>query len=246
MAEFIKGFGSRWAIEAALLIAAVFLRFGLRGYSYLAHTLTLIAALIFLHYALPAGLWRWVIIVISAGFMYFCLCEILIIPSSKTDADSGRRYLVVLGAEVNGSVPSRSLRYRIDAAFEYLTANPDSVAIVSGGQGEHEEKTEALCMFEELTKLGISPERIIQEDRATSTLENLSYSYDIIRSLGDEPDGNVAVLSSSYHLYRAKKMSEGLGVKAAGVAAYPGNPFLALNFFIREAFGVTHLWLLGS
>ena len=92
----------------------------------------------------------------------------------------------------------------------------------------------------------VDSERIICEDKATSTMENLIFSFDIIRSLGDAPDGNVALLSSSYHLYRAKCMAEQLGVKAAGVAGNPGYPVYMLNCFIREAFGVTHLWVFGN
>ena len=85
------------------------------------------------------------------------------------------------------------------------------------------------------------------EPKATSTLENLKFSFDIIRERGDEPQGNVAIVSSAYHLYRAKLMAKNLGVTdAAGVAAPWGYFFVMLNYFIREAFGVTHLWVLGN
>jgi uncharacterized SAM-binding protein YcdF (DUF218 family) len=77
-------------------------------------------------------------------------------------------------------------------------------------------------------------------------MENLSYSFALIRDRGDEPDGNTAVLSASYHLCRAKRMAQSLGVRIAGVAARPGNPFLAANFFIREAFGLMHLMVFGK
>ena len=40
-------------------------------------------------------------------------------------------------------------------------------------------------------------------------------------------------------------MAARLGVTAAGVAAPWGYFFVMLNYFIREAFGVTHLWVLG-
>ena len=76
-------------------------------------------------------------------------------------------------------------------------------------------------------------------------MENLSFSFDIIRSLGDEPDGSTAILSSSYHLYRAKKIARSMHVSSAGVAGYPGNPILAANFFIREALGVARLTIFG-
>ena len=83
------------------------------------------------------------------------------------------------------------------------------------------------------------------EPNATSTEENLRYSFEIIRNRGDEPDGNVAVVSSAYHLFRAKSMARLQGVQAAGVAAPWGYKMVMLNYFIREAFGVTHLWVFG-
>ena len=114
-----------------------------------------------------------------------------------------------------------------------------------GGMGAGETVTEAQAMHDWLIAAGIPEERILLEPEATSTLENLSKSFAIIRARGDEPDGNVAIVSSAYHLYRAKLMASRLGVTAAGVAAPWGYFFVMLNYFIREAFGVTHLWVLG-
>ena len=67
-------------------------------------------------------------------------------------------YIVVLGCGVNGTVPSLSLRNRIDAAYAYLIANPDTVCVVSGGQGPDEDITEAACMKRELTAMGMTGE----------------------------------------------------------------------------------------
>ena len=100
-------------------------------------------------------------------------------------------------------------------------------------------------MFDWLTANGIAPERVLMEDRATSTKENLQFSFEIILERGDDPVGNVAILSSPYHLYRAKSMSKLMGVEAAGVAGVWDYPVLTVNYFIREAFGVTHLWVFG-
>ena len=106
---------------------------------------------------------------------------------------------------------------------------------------------EAEAMYDYMTAHGVDPSRILIEDKATSTEENLSYSFDIIRARGQEPAGRVAIVSSAYHLYRAKLFANKLGVPdAAGVAAPWGYFFVMLNYFIREAFGVTHFWLLGD
>jgi uncharacterized SAM-binding protein YcdF (DUF218 family) len=225
------------------LLLAVFLRFAMKGYSYLAHTSVLISGLILLHALLPAGLWRIVQILVAVSCLLFLVFELQVLFSARTDPDPERKYLIVLGAEVVGATPSRSLKYRLDAAERYLKRYPDSLCVVSGGKGETEEISEADCMFRVLTRSGIAAERILREDRSTSTMDNLSYSFALIRSRGDEPDGNTALLSASYHLCRAKRMAKSLGVHSVCVAAHPGNPFLAANFFIREAFGMMHLMI---
>ena len=228
-----------------LLIIAAFFKFCLRGYVYMAYTFTFFALLLILRRFAPEGLWRAVLILVSLGLMYFCAVELPIIKNSFTDKDCERDYLIVLGAAVHGDVPSLALTHRLEGALEYMEAYPDSVAIVSGGKGKGENITEARCMFDWLTAHGIPENRIIMEDKATSTMENLQFSFDIIRSRGDEPDGNIAIVSSAYHLYRAKCMAKLLGAEAAGVRGNPGYPVYMLNCYIREAFGVTHLWVFG-
>lgn len=236
-----------WTVTVAVLLAlAAFFRFALRGYSYIAYTLCLIVLMMVLKRFAPVWLWRISAAAVCVGLLYFAAVEFLIVRDSFTSRDAERKYVIVLGAEVQGTRPSRSLLYRLNAAMDYLWAYSDSVAIVSGGQGEGEDITEAQCMRDWLIAKGVSPERIIMEDKATSTMENLEFSFEKIRENGDEPYGKVTVISSSYHLYRAKQMAKRLGVEAAGYAAHPGNPFLAANFFIREAFAVTKLWVLGG
>ncbi len=233
------------ASVGALTGAAAVLRFALRGYAYWAYLCLFIAALLLLHRFLPAVLWRVVLILTCLGVLYFCAVEVPIIKNARTDKDAERDYLVVLGAAVYGDRPSLTLVRRLEGARDYLNACPDAVAIVSGGMGPGETVTEAQAMHDWLIEHGIPEERVLMEPEATSTLENLSKSYDIIRARGDEPDGKVAIVSSAYHLYRAKLISRSLGVEAAGVAAPWGYFFVMLNYFIREAFGVTKLWLLG-
>lgn len=236
----------QWLLSpAALFVAAAFFKFCMRGYDYIAYTLTFFAALFILHHFAPDWLWRTVSILVCLGLMYFCAVEIPIIKNSFTDRDAKRDYLIVLGAAVHGDSPSLALQHRLEGALDYMEKYPESVAIVSGGKGEGENISEALCMYEWLCAHGISPERIIMEDKATSTMENLRFSFDIIEGRGDCPDGNIAIVSSSYHLYRAKCMARILGAEAAGVRGNMGYPIYMLNCYIREAFGVTHLWVFG-
>ena len=232
-------------VTGVLLLAALVFRFALRGYSYIAHILTFVAALIVLHRFLPRLWWRILVVLVCIGFVYFIIVEIPIIKNARTDKDAERPYLVVLGAAVHGDYASLSLVHRLQGVLDYMEQYPNATAIVSGGQGKGENMTEAKCMRDWLVAHGIDESRIIMEDKATSTSENLQFSFDIIRSQGVEPDGNTAILSSPYHLFRAKSMARAMGVDAAGVAGHWDYPVLTINYFIREAFGVTHMWAFG-
>ena len=235
------------AVAGALTAAALVLRFAVRGYAWWGYALLFVAALVVLHRFLPAALWKLVVALVCLGLAYFCFVESFVIKNARTDPEPERAYLIVLGAAVYGDQPSLTLIRRMEGAMDYLARYPDSVAVVSGGMGPGETVTEGQAMYDWMTAHGVDPARILVETEATSTEENLKNSFAIIRARGDEPQGKVAIVSSAYHLYRAKLFAQKLGVTdAAGVAAPWGYFFVMLNYFIREAFGVTHFWVFGN
>ena len=236
-----------WAfVSVALGALGLFFRFALRGYVYWGYLCFFLIALILAHHFLPAVLWRILLGLTCVGVVFFCIVEISIIRNARTDPDPERPYLIVLGAAVYGDRPSLTLVRRLEGARDYLLEYPKSTVIVSGGMGKGETVPEGDAMRDWLIQNGIPEERILTETAATSTRENLAYSFALIRSRGDDPDGNVAIVSSAYHLFRAKTMARMQGVNAVGVAAPWGYPMVMLNYFIREAFGVAKLWIFGE
>ncbi len=238
----------RWITALAILPIALFFRFVLFGYSATAYFLLGIAVLLVAwHFLLPFKILKRVFLsalaVLAAALV---VAEIPVIIAANTDSDSNAPYLVVLGCGVNGTVVSQSLADRLYAARDYLEAHPDTVAIVSGGQGPGEDIPESQAMHDWLVAHGISTDRILQENQSTSTQENLQFSFNIIRARGDDPADGVAIVSSEYHLYRAKYMAESLGASPKGVAAPTAYTSLRANYFLREAFAVWHLWVFGS
>lgn len=239
-----KGF----IISAAMIFAvALFLRFALIGYSFLAYCLMCAAAVVLIYGFLVWKKLKVLIIILTVllllGFILFLTMEIPVIIDSFGDKDVDADYIIVLGAGVNGSVPSLSMVNRMTPTIDYLEAHPDCVAILTGGQGEGENLNEAQAMFDYLTARGISPEQLIMEDKATSTEENLKFSFAII---GSELDSStIAVVSSEYHLHRAKTMAKMLGVEVYGIPGRTSYPVLMINYFIREAFGMVHLKVFG-
>ncbi len=180
------------------------------------------------------------------GVLVLGATEFMIIRASFGSPEQKVDYLVVLGAKVNADGPSVSLQNRIDAAYDYLSKNPDVIAIVSGGKGVDEPMTEAKCMYDHLVAMGISPERIWLEDKATSTWENLNFSLALIEEkVGARPQ-KLGVLSSEYHLFRASLFAKRCGVEFVGVPAATSLPSVKLNHFLREIAGVWHYIILGG
>ena len=175
---------------------------------------------------------------LCVGILLAVVTGCFVFHAALGDPGQDCQYVIVLGAGVNGSVPSLSLRERINAAYDYLTAHPDAVCIVSGGQGNNEEISEAECMFRELTAMGIENDRIWMEDRATSTRENLRFSLALIEERTGSRPVSVGLISSEYHLFRAGLFAKGEGVTAVGIPAETSWISLRINYFLREIAGV--------
>ena len=232
-------------LAGVCILAGCVFRFAMPGHDFIGYLLWLLAVLIF---AFPrlSKTWRIVLAALLVlGAAVFAVFEAPVISNAKTDADPQSDYLIVLGAGVNGSAPSLSMVNRLEGALDYLEAYPDAVAIVSGGQGAGEDVTEASAMHDWLVAHGMPESRIVQEDQSTSTRENLENSFAIIRSRGGDPADGVAVVSSEYHLYRAKQMARALGAKPLGVAAETTLPTMRANYFIREAFAAAYMQVFG-
>ena len=185
-----------------------------------------------------------VILVIS--LLVVGVTECLIIHASFGDRDETCEYMLVLGAKVRYDGPSVSLMDRIKAAAAYMNAHPEVIAIVSGGKGADEPMTEAQCMYAELVKLGISPDRIWMEEKATSTWENLHFALNLIEEKTGQRPEKIGLLSSEYHLFRAKMFAKECGVEAAGIPARTSRISQMVNHFMREVAGVWHYILLGG
>ena len=185
-------------------------------------------------------------ILLCLGLLVMGVTEALIIHASFGDKDESCEYMVVLGAKVRPDGPSVSLMDRIRAAAEYMHEHPDVITIVSGGMGEDEPMAEAKCMYEELIKLGIGPDRIWIEDKATTTWENIHFALDLIEEKTGQRPEKIGILSSEYHLFRAKMFARDCGVEAVGIPARTSRLSQMINHFLREVAGVWHYILLGG
>jgi uncharacterized SAM-binding protein YcdF (DUF218 family) len=169
-----------------------------------------------------------------AGFFVFLVLEGKIIYYGNQKAKPGMDYLIVLGAQVKKTTVSKTLKKRLETAVVYLKENPQTKAIVSGGQGAGEDISEAEAMKQYLVKYKIAADRIILEDKSTNTYENICFSKKLLK----KRNAAVAVVTNGFHIYRAQKIAEKQGIKHVQGLSAPTDSILLINYYVREAAGL--------
>ena len=189
------------------------------------------------------GWLRWTVrILFGLCIVLFVVIEGLIISRFNAVPEAGADICIVLGAQMKESGPSNVLQRRLDSAITYLQENPDTMVIVSGGQGSNEPVSEAQGMQIYLVSKGIAPERIMMEDASTNTWENLNYSAELI----DKSSDSVVIVTNNFHVFRAVSIAKKQGYSMVqGLAASTHRASL-LNNMVREFFGVIKDFLVGN
>ena len=213
------------------------------------------ASLVALAALVASGVWAGIPMVVRRGVLVLAGAVVAAVLVSggfvasgmNAAADAGLDYIVVLGAQVREDGPSTVLRYRLDAAYDYLVRSPGTKVVVAGGQGPNEPWTEAHGMADYLKGRGIDGDRIIEERLSTSTVENLSNSMALIRNDGGNPlDAGVGVVTNDFHVFRAVRIARKLGFGGAcGIAAYSTPAYLPNNL-LRESLGLIKDVLAGN
>ena len=178
----------------------------------------------------------------GAGICLILVLSIPVLRGLKGSAQQEADYAIILGAQVKGTLPSRALKKRLDRAFSWAQACPDGILILSGGQGDGEDISEAQCMWNDLTGRGIDPERLIMEDRSVSTQENLEFS-DRLTGCAKKRCG---IISNNFHICRALLLAKKLGYEdPAGIPA-ASDPIMQLHYIVRETAALVTSFLQGK
>lgn len=149
--------------------------------------------------------------------------------------------VIVLGAQVySAERMSVSLAGRVNAAYGYLSQNPDARCIVTGGQGKDEPCPEAVTQKNALIGMGIDEDRIFLEDQSHNTRENLAFAMEIVQEENLETE--VVIVTQGFHMYRALQLA-----KAAGFTPYAlvadTDPLLFPEYYGRELLSLTKWWV---
>ena len=235
-------------MASLLLVAVLSLTVipGIRFSGYLALALTGVCVL-----AIILGRWaeksrigkvckRIFLVGLAVALLLFLTVEGLLLSHGERDNSAlPVDAVIVLGAGVNGETPSLILWSRITAAAAYLEGHPDVPVVLSGGQGPGEAISEAACMRRELTARGVEEDRLLLEDRSTSTAENFAFSKELLEAHGIDTDTAViAVVTSDFHCFRAHLIARRAGLTVIDVPAEVDWLLLNANYYIREFFAL--------
>ena len=174
--------------------------------------------------------------------LLFLFVEAMILGGARQTPEENAEYIIVLGAQVREGGPSVVLRYRLDRAVSRLREDPDTLCIVSGGQGYNEPYPEAEGMRDYLLEQGIDPSRILMEPQSSNTRENLAFSAQLL----DKETARVGIVTNDFHMFRALAIARKQGyAHAFGIPAASSRLYLPNNL-LREFLGVVKDRLAGN
>ena len=87
---------------------------------------------------------------------------------------------------------------------------------------------------------GIAQDRIIKEDKADNTVQNIEYSFRLI----DPENDHICIVTNQFHVHRALLLAKKAGAKhLCGIGA-PSDPLYLLNNLVRESAALIKDWLI--
>lgn len=178
----------------------------------------------------------WKIIVsgiLTLGILCFVVGEGFILNGFHAARQEQLDYIIVLGTQVYKDGPSPVLKYRLDEAIRYLNNNPDTMCIVSGGQGKNEPFAEAIGMAQYLEQKGIAPDRICMESESKTTVENLTFCKELLPE-----NASIGIVTNNFHMFRAKLIAKKLGVEPVYSIPAASSILFLPNNLLREFFAL--------
>lgn len=193
---------------------------------------------------------RWIkalIALVLVGIAAFSALLGAVLYGSYDHVQGEPQIMVILGCQVKSWGPSILLQDRLDKALDYLAGYPDMTVVVSGGQGPDEHITEARAMYEYLVSNGVDGEQILLEEESHNTVQNLTYSMELLEKEGYDLTADVVVVSNGFHLTRVRMLWEriwGSDDNLSTLAAPSSHAPSRLKMYIREPLALVKSFIL--
>jgi uncharacterized SAM-binding protein YcdF (DUF218 family) len=189
--------------------------------------------------------WRWAWIGFAAWLCTVAAFWAVLAGAGHERVTSAKpRAIVVLGSGTPNGKASPVLAARLDVALEQARRFPDAVVVVSGGVDFGEHQSEGRIMGDYLRDKGLAAERIVQEEKSSSTEENLVFSKPLLKQRGVSKSDAIQVVTSDFHTLRAGWIAKRNGYTAASFQGAPTPLYVRYNAWLREYFAVLNGFVL--
>ncbi|WP_235070158.1 YdcF family protein [Turicibacter sp. TJ11] len=157
--------------------------------------------------------------------------------SLKQQLPSDINYLLILGSTLKTNEMTQTLRSRLEKGAELLKKHPHLKVVVTGGKGSEFLLAEAQLMQKVfIEEYGIDSERIILEDQAHNTFENLLLSKPLL------PDEKIAIITNDFHSIRTSFLAKRIGIKHIMIGARSPS-HKRYKWELREHLAIVKSWL---
>ncbi|WP_166241627.1 YdcF family protein [Paenibacillus turpanensis] len=164
---------------------------------------------------------RTVILLLAAGLLWTGYVQWRIASVEHSKLPERTDCAIVLGAALWNGAPSPALRERLDYAIQLYRERTFHTFIVSGGYDTPQsEWTEAQGMKRYLVQQGIPEQAVLEENQATSTLENVLFSKEVMKAHGLQ---TAVIVTHQYHGARTQEIAEFVGMEPVHVAVTASN-----------------------
>ena len=187
---------------------------------------------------------KWVQIVVSVFLTIasvFSIISLFFILNPKSiKNDESCDYLILLGGGIdkNGNLPKPVLN-RVETAASYLQNHNETICVVTGGTLKWLPFSEAPQLKKELVQRGISPDRILVEDKALDTIQNFQFSCDLLadftnKTKGEILESKIIVVTNYFHLRRAQRLAKRMGFSKIYGLGTKCSSFRVVHNYLRE------------
>ena len=193
------------------------------------------------------GVGRVLAILFGCGMALFVCLLAFVAVSGYSDQPRGeKKAVIVLGAGLRGERITSLLKCRLDAAYAYWMDHPETLLVVTGGQGPGETVPEGQAMKQYLVERGVPAEQILAECASTSTEENFAFSRPLLAERGISAGDPVVLATNAFHCYRAGKYAAMAGFTDVDKLPASINASAVLPCYFREVFAVLYYWVFKS
>ena len=138
------------------------------------------------------------------SFLFVCFLAYAFVYS-RVRSSRKVDFVIVLGSGLRGSRVPPLLASRLDRGKQVydraVRRGRSPMIITSGGQGPGEDVPESHAMASYLIERGVPADRILREDRSTSTQENLTFSRELM--VARVPKYRCLIVTNNFHAFRA-------------------------------------------